>query len=40
MDLNRNIQLSIPVQSICATDLIVSNEYKTFLESLDVNGII
>ncbi|XP_070160303.1 RUS family member 1 [Polyergus mexicanus] len=38
MDLNINLQLSIPVQSICATDLIVSNEYKIFLESLEING--
>jgi len=39
MDSNSNTQLSIPIQSICATDLIVSNEYKTFLENLNINGI-
>ncbi|GAB1868957.1 UPF0420 protein C16orf58-like protein [Camponotus japonicus] len=38
MDSNSNTQLSIPIQSICATDLIVSNEYKTFLENLNING--
>ncbi|XP_050465878.1 RUS family member 1 [Cataglyphis hispanica] len=38
MDLSRNIELSIPEQSIYAINSIVSNEYKTFLESLDANG--
>lgn len=40
MDLSRIIELSIPEQSIYAINSIVSNEYKTFLESLDANGII
>ncbi|XP_029168227.1 LOW QUALITY PROTEIN: RUS1 family protein C16orf58 [Nylanderia fulva] len=38
MDSNSNVQLSIAIQSVCATDLIVSNEYKTFLRNLDING--
>lgn len=47
MESNSNMQLSIPnyryvtvdIQSIYATDLIVCKEYKTFCESLDINGI-
>ncbi|KAL6258070.1 hypothetical protein P5V15_009987 [Pogonomyrmex californicus] len=35
---NSNVQLSIAIQSVCATDVIVSNEYKVFLSSLEANG--
>ncbi|EFN84004.1 RUS1 family protein C16orf58 homolog [Harpegnathos saltator] len=37
---NSNVQLSIAIQSVCATDLIVSNEYKAFVSSLEMNGWI
>lgn len=36
---HRNVQLSIvTIQSICATDVIVSNEYEAFLSNLEMNG--
>lgn len=35
---NSNVQLSPAIQSVCATDLIVSNEYKAFITSLEMNG--
>lgn len=38
MDLHSNIQFSIPIQSLCATELIISNEYETFLGNLNING--
>lgn len=37
-DSNSNLQLSIAIQSVCAMDLIVSNEYKAFVNSLEENG--
>jgi len=36
---NSNVLLSITIESICAVDLIVSNEYKTFVSNLEMNGI-
>ncbi|KAL0116620.1 hypothetical protein PUN28_009927 [Cardiocondyla obscurior] len=36
---NSNVHLSsVTIQSICAIDEIISDEYKTFLESLEKNG--
>ncbi|XP_011340582.1 RUS1 family protein C16orf58 homolog isoform X2 [Ooceraea biroi] len=37
-DSNSNVQLSMTIQSVCATDLIVSNEYKAFVSNLEING--
>ncbi|XP_014478456.1 PREDICTED: RUS1 family protein C16orf58 isoform X1 [Dinoponera quadriceps] len=37
---SNGIQLSLAIQSVCATDLIVSNEYKAFVNSLQTNGWI
>lgn len=37
---NSITQLSVvTIQSICATEVIVSNEYKAFLSSLEMNGM-
>lgn len=35
---NSNKQI-VTIESICVTDVIVSNEYKTFLSSLEMNGM-
>lgn len=34
-----NIQSIVTIQSICVTDVIVSNEYKAFLSNLEMSGM-
>lgn len=38
-NLKRNVQLSIAIQSVCAMDLIIRNEYRSFVTNLKINGI-